>query len=259
MVFALLCCHWFGCLWWLISDLEIQEEELHSPWYVGHNTWHPMEWLKNDQRLHTKYSNAFFWGAGMVTSMVPRDIEPVTSIEALVTIFTMFFGLLLNAFVISSLTTALSSMNSKKELAGKQLDAIRNYLLVKGVPTDLRARILEYYEYLFTSSAALADLNLFNNMPPALHAQLNLAVNRKLAARCAFFRDVSNASLVTLISDLKPLVFVPGQTIVVEGHTLTAVYFINKVERGLGLGFRARLACGPVSVPPPFLMSSPSG
>ena len=38
-----------------------------------------------------KYMHAFFWGAGMVTSLVPRDIEPLTIMEAIVTTSTMFF------------------------------------------------------------------------------------------------------------------------------------------------------------------------
>lgn len=111
VLIALFCCHLFGCLWWMISDLEIAEEEdgssdklLTSPWYAGENTWHPPRWLKNDASLMMKYMHAFFWGAGMVTSLVPRDIEPLTIMETLITTLTMFFGLLLNAFVISSLT-----------------------------------------------------------------------------------------------------------------------------------------------------------
>ena len=120
---------------------------------------------------------------------------------------------MLNAYVISSLTQALASMNSKKELTGKALNDIKQFLLIKGVTTDLRSRILEYYEYLFTSSAAL-DSSLqdqMNQMPHALSAQLALSTNRRLAARCAFFRDISDASLLRLISELSPLVFVPNQ------------------------------------------------
>jgi CRP-like cAMP-binding protein len=143
--------------------------------------------------------------------------------------------------VISSLTAALASMNSKKELAGKQLDTIRNYLLVKGVPTDLRSRILEYYEYLFTSSQSLASSVRLEEMPVNLSAQLALSMNRKLAAKCAFFREVSNACMVTLMSSLVPRVFVPGQLICFEGHSLTEVYFINRghvqlLERTINLG-----------------------
>jgi len=153
----------------------------------------------------------------------------------------MFFGLLLNAFVISSLTAALASMNSKKELAGKQLDTIRNYLLVKGVPSDLRSRILEYYEYLFTSSQSLASSVRLEEMPVNLSAQLALSMNRKLAAKCSFFRDISNACMVTLMSSLVPRVFVPGQLIVFEGHSLSEVYFINRghvqlLERTINMG-----------------------
>ena len=108
---ALFCCHLFGCLWWMISDLEMQAElEMLSPWYAGENTWHPPRWLKYDSSLTMKYMHAFFWGAGMVTSLVPRDIEPLTVMESLITTSTMFFGLLLNAFVISSLNQVRPSV-----------------------------------------------------------------------------------------------------------------------------------------------------
>ena len=125
---ALFSCHMFGCLWWMISDLELTEEAdgsdnplLVTPWYAGENKWHPPHWLKNEGSLTVKYLHAFFWGAGMVTSLVPRDIEPLTVLESLLTTGTMFFGLLLNAFVISSLTQALQQMNSKRELTGRQV------------------------------------------------------------------------------------------------------------------------------------------
>jgi CRP-like cAMP-binding protein len=119
-------------------------------------------------------------------------------------------------------------MDSKKELVGKQLSLMKTYLVLKAVPNELRQRILEYHDYLFTSSAAFADMHMFARMPPALTAQLDLATNRKLIARTAFFRDVSDATLVRLISELSPLVCVPGQLICVRGHPLVACYFIHR-------------------------------
>lgn len=245
---SLFCCHWFGCLWWLVSDLETSIDMLASPLYAGFNNWQPPEWLKKDADLMSKYSHAFFWGAGMVTSLVPRDIEPITTLEAFVTTFTMFFGLLLNAFVISSLTQALASMDSKKELVGKKLGFMKNYLVLKSVPSDLRSRILDYHEYLLTSSAAFADMNMFDNMPPALTAQLNLSTNRKLVTRCPFFRDVSNSTLISLLAELRPLVAVPGQLITVEGNKLEAAYFIH---RG-----RVQLKTKDVKEPPKIILNN---
>ena len=68
----------------------------------------------------------------------------------------------------------------------------------------------------------------FHNLPLALSAQLNLSTNRRLAAHCAFFRDVTNASLVALIADFKAEVYIPAQTIATQGAALVAVYFVNR-------------------------------
>ena len=46
---------------------------------------------------------------------------------------------------------AIASMDSKKALAGQQLSTIRNYLLVKKAPHELRTRINSFYEYLWGS------------------------------------------------------------------------------------------------------------
>lgn len=246
VLMSIFACHWIGCLWWLVSDLELSMESLESPWYAGENTWHPPHWLKHDSNLFTKYMHAFFWGAGMVTSLVPRDIEPVTVLESIVTTITMFFGLLLNAFVISSLTQALAQMDSKREIVGKQLNMMKTYLVLKSIPSDLRHRILEYHDYLFTSSAAFADMNMFARMPAALTTQLDLSTNRKLIGHTPFFRDVSDATLVSLLSSFYPLVSVPGQLIAVGGTPLEATFCIHRghvqLETKSIKGFHAREA-----------------
>ena len=128
MMAMILCCHWFGCLWWLVSDLERSEERdegnLMAAWYAPDNSWIVPMWLAKSDDFGLKYSHAFLWGAGMVTAMVPRDIEAVTTLEAYITTIAMFIGLMLNAYVISSLTTALTSMNSKKQITGKKIETV---------------------------------------------------------------------------------------------------------------------------------------
>ena len=107
----ILCCHWFGCLWWLISELEQSGIAPADP--TGEGLWQVPQWLKRETDFGLKYSHAITWGAGMMTAMIPYDVMPATALECTVTFFSMFVGLLLNAIVISSLTTALTSMNSQ--------------------------------------------------------------------------------------------------------------------------------------------------
>ena len=241
-IWMIIACHWFGCIWWLVADWEMTpadginidstgkpiyvEGVLH--WEAGENLWLPPAWLKNSPAFGVKFCHAFYWGAGIAFAMTPFDIMPVTALETLVTTFLMCGGLLLNAFVISSFTSAFAEMDSKHQLAGKQLDMIRNYLLLKAVPGDLRSRILEYFQYIYTSSQSMDHLGQLEHMPPNLSTQLALSVNAKLVARCSFFSNITNTALVSIVTKLEPQVFVPGQALCIEGHLLTTVYFINR-------------------------------
>ena len=245
-LWMIICCHWFGCIWWGVADWEMApgiESGIDinvgqgglpvyvggwQEWEAGENTWLPPMWLKHSPRLELKFWHSFYWGAGIAFAMTPLDIVPVTALEAFVTTLLMCCGLLLNAFVISSFTSAFAAMDSKNQLAGKQLDMINNYLLLKSVPGDLRSRILEYFQYIYTSSQSMDHLGQLQHMPPNLTTQLALSVNAKLVTRCALFNSITNTSLVAIVTALEPLVFVPGQTLCIEGHALTSVFFINR-------------------------------
>lgn len=141
-----LVCHWFGCTWWLITYLEREYDadallpqsmtttpsqlsiassgsSLSNSTFtvpdVPPNTWHPPEWVLYADNFALKYWHAFYWGAGIALSMVPHDIEPTTTVEAVATTIMMAVGLLIAAFVISAFTSAFASMDSKRAVAGE--------------------------------------------------------------------------------------------------------------------------------------------
>ena len=221
---SLLCCHWVGCAWWLVSDIELDDWGYTNATLVPieGNRWLPYEWLRSSGDFGLKYTHSFLWGAGMITSLVPKDVEPITGLEVTVTVLTMFLGLLVNAFLISSFTSAFASMDSKQELIRGQLDTIRQYLIFKSVPSDLKSRVLEYYEYVYTSSQSMEDLQLLRDLPPNLSTQLAITMNRRLIVKCPFFAELSNSSLMEVLSRLIPLIFVPGQVAAryIPSHTV---------------------------------------
>ena len=139
MLFMICCCHYMGCAWWFCSSYELDDQ------LYPDNTWQPSEPLLTGD-LGFQFASGFYWGTGFVTAMVPYDIMPATQAEYYVTACCMFIGLLLNAFVIGSMASALASMDSKKQICRGKLETIGLYLVVNNVQPDLRARILEYYE-----------------------------------------------------------------------------------------------------------------
>ena len=228
IIIMLACCHWMGCAWWFVADLEISAMTLihkSSP-YEPFNDWQPSaELLSMNASLGLQFSRAFFWGTGMVTSMVPYDIEPATEVEAYFTALCMFLGLVLNAFVIGSMASALSTIDSKKALAANKLRTIEAYLNISSVAPELRASILEFYEYLYTSAQSMQDLKLYQDLPPALGTRLAISVHRRVVARAPFLYALSDDVLLAVLARLKAIIFVPGQVIFAEGQPLKAIYF----------------------------------
>ena len=150
LVLMVCCCHWMGCLWWLVSDLELSYASAPG----APNAWHP-DTRALSSGLSSQFATSFFWGAGMVTAMLPYDIEPLTEAEVYTTTLCMFVGLMLNAFVIGSMASALSTMDSKRAVSSAKIETINAYLRIHNVPHDTRAHILEFYEYLYTSSQSM--------------------------------------------------------------------------------------------------------
>ena len=139
----------------------------------------------------------------------------------------MFLGVLLNAVVIGSFTSALSSMDSKKELCRGKLETINSYLIHNVVPSTLRNSIVEYYEYLFVSQS-MEELNLLRELPPTLASQLAITVHRQIVKRCPFFVELSSAALITLLSKLRPVIYAPTQVVIIQDQPLRFISFINK-------------------------------
>ena len=135
----------------------------------------------------------------------------------------MFVGLIMNAFVIGSMASALNVMDSKKQLCRGKLETIGLYLLVNNVSQDLRTRILEYYSYLYTSSQSFSDLHLLQDLPPSLATRLAITAHRRIVSRAPFIGALSNVALLRVLRRLQPLVYVPTQVIQVEGHELRQI------------------------------------
>ena len=131
---------------------------------------------------------------------------------------TVFVGLLLNAFVIGSMASALASMDSKKQMCRGKIETIGLYLLINNVAPDLRHAILEYFEYVYTSSQSMEDLHLLHELPPSLATQLAINVHRRTVARAPLLHLLTDDALVDCLARLHPQVYVPAQVRSPTGH-----------------------------------------
>ena len=204
MLMLLLACHWAGCLWWLVGEIDMEgrhlalTEPLLTPWAAS-------EWVRA-QSFVVRYAHCLLWGAGLMTTLMPFDVLPHTISETVVTTALMVLGLFINVFVISATTTALQNMDAKF-MAGRQkvkgmlqsprllllhtcdwpyvlatllrptsaqVEMISKYLIYKKVPAKLSTKIISFYDYrvsIAEQSAQLGDLPHELAMQVCAHAQ----------------------------------------------------------------------------------------
>ena len=122
------------------------------------DTWLPHEKYFN-QGLYHQYAEAFYWA---MLVFVGSDVSPANTNETTFTATMMLVGIGVFASVIGSASSLLTNLDSTAEQKKTQMDSINHYLTFHAVPKQLRAKIRDYYEYLWTSGQSIHDKNLFD-------------------------------------------------------------------------------------------------
>lgn len=231
-------CHWMGCLWWTVGELEQDHpSELlagnnsslnTSPDPLGGVPWGPSSWLRKTQPINNQYAHALLWGAGMMTGFVPKDVTPHTFPEVVVTVLALFFGLIVNTAIISSTTSALQSMSFKSARVEHKLQNILQYMRHKRVPAPLARSILGFYEYQLSPYRSGSGQNDVSDLPPILSMELIIHTHQNLFRECPIFRLVPPPTALCLVEHFESVVFVPEEVVIHEGKTNHALYVINR-------------------------------
>jgi len=132
-----------------------------------------------------------------------------------------------NAIIISSTTSAVTSVDSAAQYAKQQLDRVTQYLQFQGIEPGLRGRITEFYKYMLSAAqSSVEQTRFFQDLPPQLNMLLAIEMNRPLIINCQLFQVLDNEKILLLLAKLIPCTFLPKQVIIRAGQPSRAMYFI---------------------------------
>lgn len=231
-------CHWIGCVWWTVGELEqdgliatVQDSVNHTaPRFDPHrrDTWGPSTWLRETQHPVTQYAHSFLWGASLMTGFVPFDVVPNTLMEVLVTVLALFFGLMVNTAIISSTTSALQSISVKSSHVVDKMEKIAQYMRHKHVPADLSCKINAFYDYQLSPHRSGAGGHDLAELPPVLAMELIMHTHQDLFRECPIFHLIPPPTALSLVERFEPIVYVPDEIIIHEGAQNGALFVINR-------------------------------
>jgi len=210
--------HVAGCFWYLLAKIE----------GFTPDTWVVRSRL-GDSGNFMLYLNAVYYVFTTVTTVGFGDIVPGTSVEMICAMLVMGFGIAFYSYVVSNLSTILSTLDSRSEFIKARLQALNEFAQETHLPKELhnsiRRHITLTYQH-FKLSAFTRDA-LVNELPAYLMNEVSLHMHKKVVDQVIFFQDKNPTFLSFIIPKLKSETLRIGEFLYRQGDYADEMYYLT--------------------------------
>lgn len=209
--------HIFSCIFYLIVILEGEKS---SRWTLNNSL------LDDEASVLLKYFSCLYWVLVMMTGY--GGTMPVTDIEVLFSMVTVFVGLSVNVTILGTVGSLVSNFDTNQTMFKEKLDAITDYVKYRGIKGQLRRRINTYYDYLWRSRKGLDETKLLEDLPDFLRIEVSLILNRDIVEKVNIFQGAEAIFINEVVMKLRPVVAMKGSYIIRIGETGREMFFISR-------------------------------
>jgi voltage-gated potassium channel len=108
----------------------------------------------------------------------------------------------------------------------ENIDRLNNFSKHRDLPPALRARILDYYAYVWRRRLGFDESSFLGTLPPGLRRDVEMELKRHLLSRIPLFRGLSEEFIEEVALSLRPDVYVPGEHVFRQGAPGDRMYFV---------------------------------
>ncbi|KAM3934040.1 cyclic nucleotide-gated channel alpha-3 [Leptodactylus fuscus] len=218
VLYILVIIHWNACIYFAISKAI----------GFGNDTWvYPNNSHPEYGRLARKYIYSLYWSTLTLTT-IGETPPPVKDIEFLFVVFDFLIGVLIFATIVGNVGSMISNMNASRADFQSKIDSIKQYMQFRNVSKDLEARVIKWFDYLWTNKKTMDEKEVLKNLPDKLKAEIAINVHLDTLKKVRIFQDCEAGLLVELVLKLRPQVFSPGDYICRKGDIGREMYIIKE-------------------------------
>ncbi|XP_075706433.1 cyclic nucleotide-gated channel alpha-3 isoform X2 [Rhinoderma darwinii] len=218
VLYILIIIHWNACIYFAISKAI----------GFGNDTWvYPNISHPEYGRLARKYIYSLYWSTLTLTT-IGETPPPVKDIEFLFVVFDFLIGVLIFATIVGNVGSMISNMNASRADFQSKIDSIKQYMQFRNVSKDLEARVIKWFDYLWTNKKTMDEKEVLKNLPDKLKAEIAINVHLDTLKKVRIFQDCEAGLLVELVLKLRPQVFSPGDYICRKGDIGREMYIIKE-------------------------------
>lgn len=218
VLYILIIIHWNACIFFAISKTI----------GFGTDTWvYPNISHPEYGRLARKYIYCLYWSTLTLTT-IGETPPPVRDVEYLFVVADFLIGVLIFATIVGNVGAMISNMNASRAEFQAKIDSIKQYMQFRKVSKDLEARVIKWFDYLWTEKKTCDEKEVLKNLPDKLKAEIAINVHLDTLKKVRIFQDCEAGLLIELVLKLQPQVFSPGDYICKKGDIGREMYIIKE-------------------------------
>ncbi|KAE8583832.1 hypothetical protein XENTR_v10020704 [Xenopus tropicalis] len=218
VLYILLIIHWNGCIYYAFSKAI----------GFGADSWvYPNLTDPKHGYLAREYVYCLYWSTLTLTTIGDTP-QPMTDTEYLFVIFDFLVGVLIFATIVGNVGSMISNMNATRTEFQSKIDAIKHYMQFRRVSKDLEAKVILWFDYLWTNKKTVDEREVLKNLPDKLRAEIAINVHLDTLKKVRIFQNCEAGLLVELVLKLRPQVFSPGDYICRKGDIGREMYIIKE-------------------------------
>lgn len=176
----------------------------------------------------SRYIRSFYWTVTTLTTIGYGDITPSTNLETIFVVVIELIGAGMYGFIIGNIANIIANIDIAKSQYQEKMEKVTTFLRYKNIPHDLKNKISDYYDYLWESRRGYDEATILEDLPKPLKTSVSLFLNRGIIQKVPIFQGASEEFIKEIILNLKPVVFTPGDYVVIKGEIGYEMYFISR-------------------------------
>ncbi|XP_058857271.1 cyclic nucleotide-gated olfactory channel-like isoform X1 [Acipenser ruthenus] len=218
VLYILVIIHWNGCIYFAIS----------KAFGIGSDTWvFPNFTDPTYGRLTREYIYCLYWSTLTLTTIGDMP-APVRDEQYLFVVFDFLVGVLIFATIVGNVGSMISNMNATRAEFQAKIDSIKHYMQFRKVSREMEARVIRWFDYLWTNKKTVDEREVLKSLPDKLRAEIAINVHLDTLKKVRIFQDCEAGLLVELVLKLRPQVFSPGDYICRKGDIGKEMYIIKE-------------------------------
>ncbi|QEN09256.1 cyclic nucleotide-binding domain-containing protein [Oceanispirochaeta crateris] len=182
----------------------------------------------NPLNAESMYLRSFYWTVTTLTTIGYGDISPSTNLETIFVIIIELIGAGMYGFIIGNIANIIANIDIAKSQYQEKMEKVTTFLRYKNIPHDLKVKISDYYDYLWESRRGYDESSILQDLPKPLKTSVSLFLNRGIIQKVPIFKGANEEFIKEVILNLNPVVFTPGDYVVIKGEIGYEMYFISR-------------------------------